>query len=138
MATNFKAECLRYLDRKGIKYTDRNDTTVSIRYNAENMKTIEVIVDFDEDGDPYVTFHSWSIGSFMEDSKYAKGLVVCNEMNKQYRWCKFYLDNDRDVTVQSDAIVSLDNVGPVVSELVQRIVGIMDKAYPEFMKAVWA
>ena len=134
---NYKAEYLRYMDEKGIKYRDRNETVVSVGYSADNMKSVDVIVEFDKEGKNLVTFHSWSIGKFADDAKYSRALVVCNEMNKKFRWVKFYLDNDRDVTVQADAIVDIETVGRECAELVSRIVNISDEAYPEFMRVLW-
>ena len=132
-----KSEFLRYLDEKGIKYRDIDDVAVRISYNVDNMDGIDVIVIFDENGKNYVSLNSWSIGQFTDDN-YSKGLIVCNEMNAQYRWCKFYLNSDKKVTVQIDAIVEPNTVGPETLELVRRIVHIADEAYPSFMKARWA
>lgn len=132
-----KAEFLRYLDEKGIKYKDLDDVAVRIGYNVDNAGTIEVIVIFDENGKNYVSLNSWSIGQF-NDENYSKGMIVCNEMNAHYRWCKFFLNSDKKVTVQIDAVVDLETVGSEVLELVRRIVHISDEAYPSFMKARWA
>lgn len=133
----FKAEFLRYLDEKGIKYRDIDDVAVRVGYNADNAGTIDVVVIFDSNGKNYVSLNSWSIGQFTDDN-YSKGIIVCNEMNAQYRWCKFFLNSDKKVTVQIDAVVEMNTVGAEVLELVRRIVHIADEAYPAFMKARWA
>ena len=59
-------------------------------------------------------------------------------MNAQYRWVKFYIDGDQDIACQSDALVDIESVGSECLQMVERMVGIMDEAYPEFMKAFWA
>ena len=138
MANIYKNAFLRHMDREGIKYEDRDERTVWVRFSGDNLRTIRITVIFSEDGDPYVVFKNWDIGSFKDDSKYAKGLVACNEMNKKWRWAKFYLDEDRDVTVGCDAIVDEETVGPECEELVRRLVHIIDEVYPEFMRAMYA
>ena len=79
----------------------------------------------------------WSIGKFTEDTR-AKALEACNAMNSKFRWVKFYAGKDMEITVQLDAILNEETCGKEVMELVLRMVGIVDKAYPEFMKARWA
>ena len=81
---NYKQLFLRYLDEKGVKYTDRDEYVVRISYSCDNLKTIPVYIFFDEDGDPMVQFKCWDIANFK--NKEAKGIFACNEMNKTYRW----------------------------------------------------
>ena len=127
---------MSHLNEKGVKYKELNDECVEVSYNADNSSfSIKVI--FDKDGEGLVAFRCWSIGGFAED-KYAKALIVCNEMNVKYRWVKFYLDSDRDVTVASDAIVDIATVGAECLQMVRRMVNICDEAYPSFMRVKWA
>jgi len=133
----YKAEYLRYMDEKGIKYRDIDDVAVRIVYDTDNMPQVDVVVIFDDGDKPYVSLNSWSIGSFTDES-FSKGIIACNEMNAKYRWVKFFLNGEKKVTVQVDAIVETESCGAHLSELVRRIVNISDEAYPDFMKARWA
>lgn len=127
----------RHLDKEGVKYTVARENAVRIGYNCDNIPSCSITVVFDKDGGHTVAFKSWDIGSFKDESKYAKGLITCNAMNARFRWAKFYLDDDSDIAVESDAIVNEATVGPVCREMVLRLIGIIDDAYPEFMKARW-
>lgn len=132
---NYKQLFLRYLDEKGVKYTDRDEYVVRISYSCDNLKTIPVYIFFDEDGDPMVQFKCWDIANFK--NKEAKGIFACNEMNKTYRWVKFYLDKDADVVASIDAYIAEYNCGEECLALVRRLVNIIDDAYPTFAKAMW-
>jgi len=135
--SSYKAEYIRYMQENGIKYRDIDEVAVGVTYDADNLNSVDVIVIFDKDGKNYVSLNSWSIGSFTDET-FAKGIITCNEMNAQYRWCKFFLNGDKKVTVQIDTVVQPDTCGEVLAELVRRVVHISDEAYPSFMKARWA
>jgi len=134
---SYKTEYMSYMDENGIKYREIDEVAVGVTYDTDNMNSVDVVVIFDGDGKNYVSLNSWSIGAF-NDENYAKGIITCNEMNAQYRWCKFYLNSDKKVTVQIDAVVQHGTCGEELAELVRRIVHISDEAYPSFMKARWA
>lgn len=133
---SYKAEYLRYMDNKGIKYTDKDDHWVKVAYNCNNIKSVTINVFFDKDGDPLVAFDCWEIIKFKDDKR-AAGILLCNRLNEKYRWVKFYVDSDGDLRCQADAIVDHETVGSECKELVSRMVNIIDKSYPEIMKAVW-
>lgn len=134
---NYKKLFIDYLESKGIKYTDRDEHLVTVSYSGDNIQSIKFYVAFDKDGDGMVQIYGWDIGSFDGD-KTAKGIEVCNEMNKKYRWVKFYLDADNDVCVSTDSYICEANAGSVCLNLVRRMINIVDEAYPSFMRALWA
>ena len=134
---DYKSEFMRYMDNNGVKYQLLNGGQIRITYNADNMKTIPIIVFFDEKGNNLVEFICFQIATFKDD-KFGAGLVVCNNLNAKYRWVKFCLDSDSDVLCKMDAYVDLSSVGEECMNLVRRMVGIIDETYPEFMKALWA
>jgi hypothetical protein len=133
---NYKELFKRYMDIEGIKYEDRDEFLVKVTYSGDNLKSIPVYVFFDKDGDPLVQFKCWDIANFKE--KEAKGILACNEINKQYRWVKFYLDDDADIVASIDAYIDASTCGEECLSLVRRVVNITDAAYPTFAKAVWA
>ena len=134
---NYKQLFMNYMDRKGIKYSDVKDYVVRVTYTGDNLKSIPVYVFFDSDGDPLVCLKCWDIVNF-KDEKMASGIIACNELNKQYRWVKFYLDKDNDVVAQIDAYIDAETCGEECLNLVKRVVNITDEAYPTFMKAIWS
>ena len=131
----FQSEFMRYLDKQGLKYQQKDDHLIRLGFNADNL-TVELFLLFDEDNDKYVTIRSYSIGNFPKNGR-AKALLVCNEMNLKYKWAKFSLDKDNDIAVQADAMVEIYSVGEYVTELCHRLVNIIDDAYPVFMRARW-
>jgi hypothetical protein len=134
---NYKNLFMHYMDSNGIKYTDVKENVVKVVYTGDNLKTIPVFVIFDKDGDPLVTFKCWDIANF-KDEKMAGGVIGCNQLNKEYRWVKFYLDDDCDVVAQIDAYVDAETCGFECSSLVKRMVNIIDEGYPTFMRALWS
>lgn len=125
-----------YMDAKGIKYTENKENVIRVSFSGENLDSIPVYVIFDEDNDPLVAFKCWEIASFK--NKEAAALVVCNALNAQYRWVKFYLDKDKDIVVSIDAMIDESTCGAECMSLVGRIINIVDEAYPQIAKARWA
>ena len=134
---NYKNLYMRFMDRNNIKYTDVKENVVKVVYTGDNLKTIPVFVFFDADGEPPVSFKCWEIANF-KDEKMAGGVIACNQLNKEYRWVKFYLDDDSDVVAQIDAYVDEETCGSECASLVKRMVNIVDEGYPTFMRAMWA
>ena len=126
------------MDSHGIRYTVIKDNIVGVTYTGSNCPSINVIVMFDKLGNNYVEFASYSIGSVNSDEKYANAIVLCNQFNKEYRWVKLFVDDERTVVAKADAIVDFSSVGAECSEMVNRMVNLIDEAYPGFMKLMWA
>ena len=62
-----------------------------------------------------------------------------NEQNSAFRFAKFCLDEkDHSIQLEMDAAFRSHDVGEICHELLIRTVDICDKAYPEFMKALYA
>ena len=78
----------------------------------------------------------WEIESFKSNE--AAGLAVCNDLNLQFRWVKFFLDKDKDVVATLDAMLDDNSSGAECVSLLMRIVNIVDDAYPQIAKARWA
>ncbi len=124
---------VRYLDEKGIKYRGDGNTSLTVTYNTKNLPHVAVKIFFDEDGENMLTTRTWDIASFKD--KEAVGYKVCNDLNNQYRWGKFFVDKDSDICFQCDAYLNKDNCGEEVLFIVRRVVGIVDDAYPKIALA---
>lgn len=133
---NYKQLFMNYMDAKGVKYTNSNDHVVKVVYSGDNLKSIPVYVSFDEDGDSMIQVYCFEIANFNNNA--AAGLFACNELNKKYRWVKFYLDKDNDIICSLDAYIDDVTCGEECLKLVRRVVNITDEAYPTFMKALWS
>lgn len=135
--TEYDRLFISQLEKKGVKYRVINNDLILIAFDGHNINTVEVFVDFDDDGKGKVKILCKSIGKFDED-RYANALITCNLMNYKYRWVKFCVDPDNEVVAQMDAIVDEVTCGEESLELVLRMVAIIDDVYPEFMRARWA
>ena len=64
---------------------------------------------------------------------------ICNSLNDSYRWVKFVWDEEAsDLCCRVDAVIQLDSCAQEMYELMARMAGIVDDAYPKIMKALWA
>ena len=54
-------------------------------------------------------------------------LEVCNTLNKNNRWLKFYVDDDDCLTVTDDAIVDPDTADAECFELLANVYSILEK-----------
>jgi hypothetical protein len=134
--TNYARYVTSYLDEQGIKYQVKNDRKVLITYKGDNLETIPINVFFDEDDDPVVQLVCWEILNFKAREEQA--IQLCNKLNLQYRWVKFYIDNDKDMVASLDATFDEETCGEICLSLVRRMVSIIDDVYPEVAKARWA
>ena len=132
----YRDATIAYLDENNIKYDVMDEESITIQYEGDYMDTIKVHVIFNA-GDPnYVVLVSWSIGHF-DEAHLQAGYEAMNEVNNTYKWVKFYLDDDDDVTAKSDLIVDLNSCGEEILDRVLRMVWVSDEAYGTIMAARW-
>ena len=131
---NYKNLFMRFMDCNNIKYTDVKENVVRVVYTGDNLKTIPIYVFFDADGEGLVTLRCWEIANFKDRNK-GHALIACNTLNKQYRWVKFYLDDDGDIVAQIDAYIDEETCGSECTNLVKRMVNIIDEGYRIFVGA---
>ena len=124
------------MDEEGIKYTEMDETTLRVCFNCDNIKSVNAMVVFDEDGKNLVQFRCWEIESFK--NKETEALALCNELNYHFRWVKFFVDKDMDIVALLDAMLEEETAGDECLSLLMRFVNIVDDAYPAIAKARWA
>ena len=130
------------LEQKEIRYTDQGTTEsgkdmITITYGGDNMSSIRVQFFFDEDGES-AALRVFDIVKASDD-KVGRILTAVNEQNARFRFAKFVLDvRDNTVQAEMDASFRSSDAGDICLEVLQRMVGICDEAYPELMKAMWA
>ena len=123
------------MDAVNVHYTvsEREDKVI-IRVPFDGYTT-NVVLDNDDDGT-----HP-ALRTVLEncpDDKIADVIYVCNQLNMKFRWVKFYVDSDGDVMIEDDAIVSSENAGEELLELVYRTASIIKEAKPSIMRAIYA
>ena len=120
----------RRLDSEGIKYSVSSDKdVVRIVYNGDNFKSLTFTFIFDDDGKSFA-LRVFSIAQFTQ-AQLEDAYEFCNRMNDNYRWLRFYVDEDRELTAALDAVIPNDEVGEIGSELLHRAVNIVDSVCEE-------
>ena len=130
----YKALFVNELDRNGIKWIDRDELVVEVKYNGRNMNTVDVFFFFEDDS-PIAQACCMNIATFKGNE--SAGIAVCNKLNNGYRWVKFFIDRESYVVCQGDVFFNADVCGMVCRHILTRVVNIVDDAYPEIMKARW-
>ena len=130
-----------HLTQKELKFeyepgTDDCCEHIEIRINGENVSSIRLVFFFFDD-ERTVNVKSFSLAKIPTD-KLLNAYIALNGLNYQYRWVKFYLDSDNEVTIAGDAIVDEETVGEELFEVLVKFVTIIDESYPEIMKALWS
>lgn len=137
MAT-YKEAFVEFLKGENLKFRDIDERAVTLSWDSKTVASgLTVVVIFDKDNHNGVHFMCKNFCS-VPDDKLIDLFAICNACNKQYRWVKFYVDDEGDVTAEDDAVLDMANVGQECIELVARIVRIVGEAYPQFMKAIYA
>ena len=130
------------LQRANLKWKDSRDmddgnSLVVCGVSGKNNARYDVLFIFDANGESAAVRVFKLITSCPED-KTLKMLDAINDLNNKYRWVKFCLDKDQDVSVQMDAYVNGDTDGMICVKLLLRIMKIIDESYPTFMHILWA
>ena len=125
------------MDQKSLPYHEIQNGVMEIIQKGKNIDRIRIVVGFDDISGNRPWLKCFDLGHF-EGDKFAEGLLACNNANKEYRWLRFYIDKDNDVTAAADAIVNEETILDEVIELIARMISIVDTLYPSFMKARWA
>lgn len=124
-----------FLDSKDLRYDtklgERGRSIVSFPYDGKVTKLY-----FSGDDGTYLSMYT--IYESVPAEKAADILVVCNELNCKYKWVKFYLDDDNDLIVEADAILTVSTAADVAFELMLRLFDITGESKAKIMKAIYA
>ena len=119
-------------------FTDETSSSsyVWLQFGIKNGGSYRIrFISRDDDHD--VAVRVFALVSVEPDCQ-TKILPTVNELNAQYRFVKFVLDDDGDINLEYDYPVSDPNPAASARELVIRISNIVDEAYPKLMRAMWA
>jgi len=119
-----------------VQVLEKDENACRVGFELENTH-VQIFLDFSEDGTD-VHFTGVDFVKIPQD-KAETVYKVCNDCNSQFRWVKFTWDEEHKcVDCVADAVIQLDSCAEECFEIVMRMAGIIDKAYPTFMKAIWA
>ena len=128
------------LTARGIEYEyidsfDRPAIGMAFGGGDYQFNHIAITVAFDEDGESAQIVSS-PIANVPAE-KTAKLLMVLNQCNCDFRWAKFYMDEDYDIIADTDVVFGEEGAGFAVAEAVLLAASVIDDAYPEIMKGIW-
>lgn len=117
-----------YMDLKDIKYTINEDSNyISIVFtNGDHYDKVTILVVADEDGNS-IAVRSYSLKQY-NARQLADAYAFCNRLNEHFRWVRFYLDSDNELTAAVDAVVTPSTAGAECFELMARTLNIIDDA----------
>ena len=110
-------------------------SAVWLQFAVENGGTYRIyLISQDDDND--VEVRVFELAQISEEKK-PRLLKLINELNCEYRFTKFTIDEDGDLNIAYDFPVDGENPAACACELVTRFVHIIDEAYPRIMRALW-
>ena len=129
-----------HMKQKELKFDVREldeISVLSIGYSEENHSSKIQMYATDNDND--IKVRSEIIAKFSGE-KLQKGLELINKLNEEYRFAKFVIDSDGDLTAEYDFPKNMSDeaIGECAIELSIRMSSIINDVYPEIMRTVWA
>ena len=127
-----------FFESKGLRYRETDDgKALFVGFGGlKNKGDLEILLIFDDD-DRAVAIRAVDVATAPEN-KHAELFRLCSNLNFKYRWVKFYVNKKRGaIAAEDDAVINPDSAGEEIFELILRMAGIVDQAYPEIMKALW-
>ena len=128
----FAEKDLKYKD---FREMDNGDTLMIAGFNGK-MVTFDLIMVFDKE-DHTVTMRVGRLAKIPIDRQF-EVFNTLNELNREYRFLRFFSDREDFVTVQYDCIVDENETADPVMEMIFRILQIIEEGYPRIMKAIWS
>ena len=124
------------LKMKDSRDVENGKSVVVCGFNGKNNAVYDVFMIFDEDN-VGVSLRVFRLVAVPED-RTNKIYDVVNDLNLRFRWVKFFCDHDSYVNVQEDATLNEADCGKTCVRMMMRAVAIIDAAYPDLMRAIWA
>lgn len=127
-----------YFDSIDFKYDlegENKEVIITGMSGLDNISSVRILFFFDENQDS-VHIIAPKIAKIPE-SKADQMYKVLNDLNRSFRWVKFYADEEGNIEADADCILDLDSCGKECLEIMERTVNIADSAYPTIMKEIW-
>ena len=120
-----------YMDLKGIRYDVREESDlITIDFtNGDHYDRIRITFVADDDGES-VAVRAFSLRQYSK-RQLPDAYEFCNRMNYKYRWCRFYVDSDDELTAAIDAVITPATAGAECFELLARTDNIVDDVLGE-------
>ncbi len=133
------SEIHRAFDNAGIKHSvEHRGTHWSIEAGMSgDASTYNFIFYKSDDSGSDVSIRVFRLAN-VSRSKRAEAYRCINGLQQKYRYVRFVLDDDGDINMEYDFPASYSPIGEGAVEMFTRCTSILDKAYPELMRLLWA
>lgn len=136
---NYIKEFTNVLDKEGFSYETKNiDEEIDIvkfQASTDLVKRMMVISEFLSN----IVSHKLYLADLdIPDDKIVDVLLICNEMNSNYRFAKFVLNEDNTIIVEADGFLDEETAGIESHSLLVSAYRNVDELYKKVMKAIWA
>ena len=126
---------MSYLEAKGMHARQEDGDIVRAGWKLDNTE-LSLYFDLSKEGYVSIIGHDFIK---VADDKFDKIIWAINDANAKYSFVKFVLNKEEnEILLMIDAVVQLDSCAEETFELMVRSAQIVDDAYPELMKAMWA
>ena len=107
-------------------------SVVKVLFPLKCRAPVEIrFISTDNDNDVAVRVDLMRVGKEQTDAV----LTVLNKLNRKYRYAKFTLNSEDDVTVEYDMPIKNELVGETAKEILERFLQIIQEAHPEILRA---
>lgn len=125
-----------YLTERGIKIHTLEDNLLEGGWALDNG-SINIFLQFDDEG-THVHLEGLRFTKAPAD-KFDALYKLLNTLNAKYSHIKFILDEKNgEIIARDDAVIQLDSCGEECHELIRRMLAVVNDAYKDLMKVMWA
>ena len=129
------------LEEKEILYNEFDECTIGVGFTKDDDSHLKFSFHFDEeDEDCEDKCNHLHVSTYIENANmkaiYPQALTLCNNLNQDYLWAKFYVDRDYDIACDTDAILSDESAGEECIELMFRLISIIDEVRPKVRQLI--
>lgn len=122
------------LQSKGLEFDVREDSDGDVILTFPYDGKLTNFIFTGEDG-TRVSMYT-RLETIAED-KVSDLIILCNTLNTNYKWLKFFVDRDNDLMIQDDAILSPDTAAEECFDLLLTRVRIYKECKPQIMRAIY-
>ena len=127
-------------EEAGLKYQTQEIGPLSLvdtGFTGDNCTYRLRFISMDEDNDVKAMTEDFAK---VPESRKAAAYQLLNQLNREYKYLKFTMDDKGAICAQYDFPLSLpdDRLGGVAIEVAVRASKIVDDAYPKIMQTIWS
>lgn len=131
----------KFFDEKKLKYTKgqvpEGKEYLTIGVNGRSLAGFHVTVFFDEEDQNSAGLRVFDICKLPEEKR-AQMLDTVNRLHNSYRWATFSITHEGILIAGTDVSFTKETAAQLIFESLNRIVNVVDSAYPTIMKDLFS